>query len=220
MFTAIAPRYDLLNHIISFNLDRLWRRRAVRLLGWERQPQGTYLDLCSGTMDLGVALARHDGFTGTVVGADFVLRMLQLGRHKSSQVVPLNTDALALPFADETFDGATVGFGVRNLTDLAHGFREVARVLRPGARYVVLELNTPQDQPLRGMYLLYFRHLLPRIGRAVSKHTNAYSWLPASVSVFPEPDTLAGIMEESGFEQVAYDLLFGGACAIHVGTKP
>lgn len=220
MFTAIAPRYDLLNHILSFNLDRLWRRRTVRLLGWERAPEGTYLDLCAGTLDLATALARHPEFTGTVIGADFVLRMLQLGRHKSSQVVPLNADALVLPFPDETFDGATVGFGVRNLTDLALGFQEVARVLKSGARYAVLELNTPQDQPLRGAYLLYFRHLLPLIGRAVSKHTNAYSWLPASVLAFPEPDALGRIMENAGFDRVSYDLLFGGACAIHVGTKP
>ena len=220
MFTAIAPQYDLLNHVLSFNLDRLWRRRTVRLLGWEREPGGTYLDLCAGTLDLAVALARKEEFTGTVIGADFVLRMLQLGRHKSSQVVPLNADALELPFPDETFDGATVGFGVRNLTDLAMGFREVLRVLKPKARYVVLELSTPQDQPLRGSYLLYFRHLLPLIGRAVSKHTDAYSWLPASVLVFPEPDVLCDVIESAGFDQVSYDLLFGGACAIHVGTKP
>ncbi len=219
MFSAIAPRYDLLNHVLSFNLDRLWRRRTVRLLGWERTPGGMYLDLCAGTLDLAVALARHPEFTGTVVGADFVMRMLQLGRQKSSQVVPLNADALVLPFPDETFDGATVGFGVRNLTDLAQGFREVARVLKPGARYVVLELSTPQDQPLRGTYLLYFRHLLPLIGRAVSKHANAYSWLPESVLVFPEPDALSEVMEASGFDRVSHDLLFGGACAIHVGTK-
>ena len=115
--------------------------------------------------------------------------------------------------------GATVGFGVRNLIDLAQGFREVARVLKPGARYVVLELSTPQDQPLRGTYLLYFRHLLPLIGRAVSKHTNAYSWLPESVLAFPEPDALSEVMEASGFDRVSHDLLFGGACAIHVGTK-
>ncbi len=220
MFSAIAPRYDLLNHVISFNLDRLWRRRTVRLLGWERAPGGTFLDQCAGTLDLAVALARQDRFTGSVIGADFAMPMLRSGRHKSPQVVPLNTDALVLPFPDEVFDGATVGFGVRNLTDLSQGFRETARVLKPGARYVVLELTTPPDQPMRGVYLLYFRHLLPRIGRLVSKHTNAYSWLPASVKVFPEPDALAALMEASGFEQVGYDLLFGGACAIHVGTKP
>lgn len=219
MFSAIAPRYDLLNHVLSFNLDRLWRKRTVRLLGWERAPDGTYLDQCAGTLDLAAELARMPGFGGSVVGADFALPMLRLGRHKSSQVIPLNADALTLPFPDETFHGATVGFGVRNLTDLSLGFRETARVLKPGARYVVLELSTPPDQPLRGLYLLYFQHLLPRIGRAVSKHTNAYSWLPESVRVFPEPDALASLMESSGFENVGYDLLFGGACAIHVGTR-
>lgn len=220
MFGAVAHRYDLLNHVLSFNLDRLWRRRTVRLLGWERAPGGTYLDQCAGTLDLAVALARHDRFTGSVIGADFTLPMLKLGRHKSSQVIPLNGDALELPFADEVFDGATVGFGVRNLTDLSQGFRETARVLKPGARYVVLELSTPRDQPLRGVYLLYFQHLLPLIGRAVSKHTSAYTWLPESVKAFPEPDALVALMEASGFERVSYDLLLGGACAIHVGTKP
>jgi len=220
MFTAIAPRYDLLNHLISLNLDKAWRRRTIRLLGWERAPGGTYLDLCAGTLDLAVALANRPGFEGTVIGADFVLPMLQLGRHKSPRVVPLNGDALMLPFPDDSFDGATVGFGVRNLADLSQGFRETARVLKPGARFAVLELTTPPRQPFRGLYLLYFQHLLPRIGRAVSKHTNAYSWLPESVRVFPEPDALAALMESSGFERVSYDLLFGGACAVHVGTKP
>jgi len=219
MFGTIAPHYDRLNHLLSLNLDRLWRRRAVRLLGWERAPDGAYLDQCAGTLDLAVELAKQPQFTGRVVGADFALPMLKLGRHKSPKVDPLSADALSLPFPDQAFDGATVGFGVRNLVDLAQGFRETARVLKPGARYVVLELSTPPDQPLRGLYLLYFQHLLPRIGRAVSKHTNAYSWLPESVRVFPEPDALAALMEDSGFERVSYDLLFGGACAIHVGTR-
>ncbi|MBW8772779.1 MAG: class I SAM-dependent methyltransferase, partial [Gemmatimonadetes bacterium] len=119
MFAAIAPSYDLLNHVLSFNFDRGWRKRAVDLLDWERRPDGVYLDLCAGTLDLAADLARRPGFRGRVIGADFVLPMLALGRGKAGRMHPVTADALELPFADHVFDGATVGFGVRNLSDLA-----------------------------------------------------------------------------------------------------
>ncbi|MEO8294812.1 MAG: ubiquinone/menaquinone biosynthesis methyltransferase, partial [Gemmatimonadota bacterium] len=181
IFAAIAPRYDLLNHLLSLNVDRRWRRQAVELLRWERVPDGRYLDLCAGTLDLAVTLAAAPGFHGSVVGADFVLPMLLQGRTKSTAVIPLNADALDLPFAEGVFEGATVGFGVRNLADLGAGLREAIRVLRPGARLVILEFTTPQWQPLKGLYLAYFRRVLPLIGRLVSKHTTAYTYLPESV---------------------------------------
>jgi demethylmenaquinone methyltransferase / 2-methoxy-6-polyprenyl-1,4-benzoquinol methylase len=219
MFTAIAPRYDLLNHLLSLNVDRLWRRMAVRQLGWERVPDGRYLDLCSGTMDLAATLARQPGFRGQVFGADFVHTMLLLGRDKSNRLIPLTADALELPFGDATFDGATVGFGVRNLADLAAGLSEAARVLRPGARFVVLEFTTPTFGPLRALYLLYFRHVLPAVGRLVSKHRTAYTYLPESVLAFPEPEALGRLMEEAGFRDVTYRRLTGGLCAWHVGTR-
>ena len=219
MFTAIAPRYDLLNHLLSLNVDRRWRRQAVEHLAWERMPDGRYLDLCSGTLDLAAELGQRAGFVGQVVGADFVLPMLMLGRHKSQRAVPVNADALELPFPSETFDGATVGFGVRNLADLPAGLAEAARVLRPGARFVILEFTTPSWQPLRGAYLIYFRRLLPLIGRLVSRHGDAYSYLPESVLAFPEPVALAGLMRQNGFDDVSHTLLFGGICAIHVGTR-
>ena len=219
IFTAIAPRYDLLNHLLSLNVDRRWRRLAVNRLAWERQPAGTYLDLCSGTMDLAAELANRPGFAGRVVGADFVQAMLILGAGKAARSVPVNADALGLPFGDAAFSGATVGFGVRNLMDLDAGLREAARVLEPGARFVILEFTTPRRQPMRGMYFAYFRHLLPMIGRFVSKHRDAYSWLPESVLAFPEPETLVARMELAGFSDVTYTLLLGGVCAIHVGTK-
>lgn len=219
IFTAIAPRYDLLNHLLSLNVDRRWRRRAVDRLGWERNPGGTYLDLCSGTMDLAAELANRPGFAGRVIGADFVQAMLVLGAGKASRSVPVNADALSLPFGAAAFSGATVGFGVRNLMDLDAGLREAARVLEPGARFVILEFTTPRRQPMRGMYLAYFRHLLPTIGRFVSKHRDAYSWLPESVLAFPEPEALAARMQLAGFSEVTYTLLFGGICAIHVGTR-
>jgi demethylmenaquinone methyltransferase/2-methoxy-6-polyprenyl-1,4-benzoquinol methylase len=220
MFTAIAPRYDLLNHLLSLNVDRRWRRQAVRLLGWDRAPEGRYLDLCAGTLDLAATLGSTPGFRGRVVGLDFVRPMLELGRHKSAAVVPLNADALELPFSDQVFDGATVGFGVRNLADLDAGLREALRVLKPGARLVILEFTTPIRQPLRGLYLFYFRRMLPLIGRLVSKHRSAYSYLPESVLSFPEPDALVARMHTAGFTDVSYQRLFGGVCALHLGTRP
>ena len=219
MFGAIAPRYDLLNHLLSLNSDRRWRRLAVDQLGWERAPEGVYLDLCSGTQDLAAELGNRPGFRGRVIATDFVQEMLRLGVRKSQRTVACNADALGLPFGAAVFDGATVGFGVRNLMDLDAGLREAARVLKPGARLVILEFTTPRRQPLRWLYLFYFRRLLPLIGRFVSKHRDAYSWLPASVLAFPEPEVLAERLQATGFEAVRHQPLFGGICAIHVGTR-
>jgi len=219
IFRDIAPRYDLLNHLLSLNIDTRWRRRAVDDLGWEATPAGRYLDLCAGTLDLAAELATRKGFRGTVVGADFVLPMLVRGKGKADRVTPLNADALDLPFADAVFDGATVGFGVRNLIDLDAGLREAARVLRPGARFVVLEFTTPPRQPLRGLYFFYFRRILPLIGRLVSKHRTAYTWLPESVLAFPEPEALSERMRAAGFDQVRYRRMMGGVCAVHVGVR-
>ena len=219
MFAAIAPSYDLLNHVLSFNFDRGWRKRAVDLLGWERRPDGRYLDLCAGTLDLAADLARRPAFRGQVIGADFVLPMLALGRNKATRMHPVTADALELPFGDGVFDGATVGFGVRNLADLAHGCREVARVLKPGAKYVVLECSQPPREPMRSLYFFYFRRLLPFIGGFVSKHDNAYTYLPESVLAFPGPDQVAATMTANGFKSVTYERLFGGIVAIHVGVR-
>ncbi len=219
MFTAIAPRYDFLNHLLSLNVDRRWRRQAVARLNWERTPEGRYLDLCAGTLDMAATLSAQPGFAGRVIGADFVLPMLVLGQGKSVRVRAVNADALELPFGDATFDGATVGFGIRNVADLDAGLIEASRVLIPGARLVILEFTTPPRQPMRAAYFLYFKRMLPLIGRLVSRHSDAYDYLPESVLTFPEPDALAERMREHGFRDVGYTLLFGGICAIHVGTK-
>jgi len=223
MFTAIAPRYDFLNHLLSLNVDRSWRRTAVSRLGWEAKPDGVYLDLCAGTLDLAAELARRDGFRGQVLGADFVVSMLTRGRHKAPppppRITPVAADALALPFPDAQFDGALVGFGVRNLGDLDAGLREAARVLKPGARFVILEFATPRFAPLRAAYLFYFRRILPAIGRLVSKHRDAYTYLPESVLAFPEPEALAQRLGDSGFSNVGFELLTGGICAVHHGTR-
>ncbi|MFL5540035.1 MAG: bifunctional demethylmenaquinone methyltransferase/2-methoxy-6-polyprenyl-1,4-benzoquinol methylase UbiE [Longimicrobiaceae bacterium] len=221
MFSSIAPRYDLLNHLLSANVDRAWRRRAVDRLGWERAPAGTYLDNCAGTLDLAVELARRAGFRGRVVGSDFTFAMLERGTPKVDRLAiePACADALTLPFADGAFDGATVGFGVRNLADLDAGLREMARVLKPDARLVILEFTTPAWQPFRAIFQTYFLRVLPLVGKLVSKHSTAYTYLPESVRHFPEPPELARKMERAGFGGVEWKTLTGGIAALHWGTK-
>ena len=219
VFSAIAPTYDRLNRIISFRLDQSWRRHAVAHLGWEHEPEGIYLDLCAGTLDFGATLARQPGFRGRVVGADFAQPMLQQGRDKDQRLEPVTADALELPFADGAFDGAMVGWGVRNLVDLDSGLAETSRVLKPGARLVILEMSVPQQPLLRTVFQLYFRRVMPWIGRRISRHTTAYSWLPESARVFPPPAELARRMRDQGFSRVYYELFMGGVCAMHVGTR-
>jgi demethylmenaquinone methyltransferase/2-methoxy-6-polyprenyl-1,4-benzoquinol methylase len=219
MFTAIAPRYDLLNHLLSLNVDRGWRRRAIARLGWQAAPQGTYLDLCAGTLDLATELAGQAGFGGTVVGADFVVPMLRLGMGKAESLRPVGADALELPFPDAAFDGCTIGFGIRNLVDIGAGVGEMARVLKPGARLVILEFSTPAAGPLRSLYLFYFRHVLPRVGRMVSGHATAYTYLPGSVEEFAEPAELRATMERHGFDDVRQEPLTFGIATLHWGSR-
>lgn len=221
MFGAIAPRYDLLNHLLSLNMDRRWRRRAVDVLLADAPADGLFLDACAGTLDLAHELAKRTGFTGRVLAADFTPEMLERGRHKAAGLAlhPAAGDTLSLPLRDAICDGATVGFGVRNLADLDAGLRELWRVLRPGGKLVILEFTTPAWQPLRASYLFYFRRVLPLIGRMVSSHDTAYSYLPASVLQFPEPAALAVRMRSAGFEDVQWERLTGGIVAIHSAVR-
>ena len=219
MFSAIAPTYDRVNRVISLRFDQRWRRYAVDRLGWERAPGGIYLDLCAGTLDFAATLARRPGFHGWIVGADFAEPMLRLGRHKTARAAPVAADALELPFPAGTFDGAMVGWGVRNLEDLDAGLVEAARVLKPGARLAIVEMTLPPSRPLRAIFQLYFRRVLPWIGRLISKHTTAYTWLPESTLAFPGPAELAGRLKECGFTDVSYRLFLGGVCAFHVGRR-
>lgn len=221
MFSDIAPRYDLLNHLLSFNVDRRWRRRAIRALGWEQNPEGTYLDLCAGTLDVSVELARQHGFRGRVVGADFAEAMLRAGRNKGlgMPVHPVTADAVTLPLADGSCAGAIVAFGVRNLADLDAGLREVARVLAPRARFVILEFTTPGSALVRSGYHLYFHHVLPRVGGLISGNRGAYRYLPESVARFPAAPELAERMRLAQFLDVSWMPLTLGIAAIHVGVR-
>jgi demethylmenaquinone methyltransferase/2-methoxy-6-polyprenyl-1,4-benzoquinol methylase len=221
MFSDIAPRYDLLNHLLSANVDRSWRRRAIARLAWERAPEGRYLDLCAGTLDVAVQLAGTPGFRGTVVGADFAEPMLRAGatKRRARPVAPVVADALQLPLPPDSVAGAIVAFGVRNLADLDAGLREAHRVLAPGARLVILEFSLPRSPLVRAGYLTYFRYVLPLVGRLVSGHRTAYQYLPDSVARFPTGDGLAERLRAAGFASVQWEPLTFGIAAIHTATK-
>lgn len=222
VFEQIAPRYDLLNHLLSLNIDRAWRRRALRALDWERAPAGEYLDLCAGTLDVAAQLIRQAGFRGFVIGADFAVPMLRAGSGKApvDRLGAVGADAQQLPLADASMDGATVAFGIRNVASLDAGLREAHRVLRSGARFVILEFTTPRLAIVRLFYHLYFHRVLPFIGGVISGHHTAYRYLPASVAHFPAEPELARRMTSAGFIDVRWESLSLGIAAIHVGVKP
>ena len=222
IFSQIAPRYDLLNHLLSFNIDKAWRRRAIAALGWERAPKGVYVDLCAGTLDVAAELSRRPGFAGQVIGADFAEPMLRAGVGKASPAIvsPVVADAVDLPIPTNAASGAIVAFGIRNVADLDRGLREIYRVLAPGARFVILEFTTPRSSTVRALYHLYFHHLLPQIGALVSGHRTAYAYLPRSVANFPIEEKLADRMRSAGFVDVNWRTLTFGVAAIHTGTKP
>jgi demethylmenaquinone methyltransferase/2-methoxy-6-polyprenyl-1,4-benzoquinol methylase len=219
MFTAIAPRYDLLNHVLSMNADRRWRRVAVGRLEWQRAPAGSYLDVCAGTLDLAAELASAPGFSGRVVGVDFSVSMLRLGVVKAERMRAVGADAVELPFLPETFHGCMVAFGIRNLEDAATGIAEMSRVLKPGGRLIILEFSLPTLWVVRRLYLTYFRHVLPRIGRIVSKHTSAYSYLPESVEAFPSPQRVTALLRERGLSDVGHQPLSFGVVSLYWGTR-
>ena len=221
MFGAIAPRYDLLNHLLSLNLDRRWRRKAVDRLLAGGARSGTFLDSCAGTLDLTAELAGREGFAGRVVACDFAYPMLERGASKV-RALPADAvcaDALRLPLRDGSVAGATVGFGIRNVASLEAGLAEFARVLRPGARLVILEFTTPRWTPFRAVYLFYFQRILPWIGRRISRHGSAYAYLPASVLEFPAPEDLAERLRTIGFRDVSWKAEAGGIVAIHEAVR-
>ena len=222
IFSEIAPRYDLLNHLLSFNIDRRWRRRAIARLDPSRRPGGIFIDLCAGTLDVSAELSRTRGFRGLVLGTDFAEPMLRAGAAKSPRVLvaPVTADALELPVGDGSIAGVVVAFGIRNVASLPAALDEIHRVLEPGGRFVILEFSTPRSMLVRGAYHTYFHTVLPAVGRLVSGHRTAYRYLPESVAHFPVQEELARAMRAAGFIDVHWESLTLGVAAIHSGDKP
>jgi demethylmenaquinone methyltransferase / 2-methoxy-6-polyprenyl-1,4-benzoquinol methylase len=210
MFDRIAPVYDAMNRAMTAGLDRRWRAETARAVV---SPGDRVLDSCCGTGDLAIACLRAGG---RVTALDFSERMLDRARRKSDEIEWVEGDALAQPFADGSFDAATVGFGVRNLEDLGKGLGELRRVLRPAGRLAILEITTPRGL-MRPFYKLWFDGLVPLAGKLLPGGS-AYSYLPASVRRFPEAKELAELMESAGFEQVRYRFFAGGIVALHTGV--
>jgi demethylmenaquinone methyltransferase/2-methoxy-6-polyprenyl-1,4-benzoquinol methylase len=241
MFDRIAGVYDPLNTAMTAGLHHRWRARAVDLA--RVGPGSRVLDVATGTGDLAIELARRVSPDGEVVGSDFAEAMLDRARAKAAAGDPRSVrprfewgDALALPYAEGSFDAATVGFGARNFADLARGLSEMVRVVRPGGRVVVLEITTPTRAPLSHFYRLWFDRVVPAIGRLAGAGValgsrfrdagpgggiaDAYAYLPASVKRFPDPPTLAAELERAGLIEIGYLLTAGGIVAIHAGTVP
>jgi demethylmenaquinone methyltransferase/2-methoxy-6-polyprenyl-1,4-benzoquinol methylase len=225
MFDRIAGRYDAMNSVMTAGMHHRWRERAADRTGLE--PGGSALDVCCGTGDLAIELASRVGPEGTIVGCDFSEPMLALARDKAvEQAVEQGAarirfewaDALDLPYEAGSFDAVTVGFGVRNLADLDRGLGEMARVLRPGGRLVILEITQPHRPPLSTFYSLWFDRIVPLLGTAAGDR-DAYSYLPESVRSFPSPLGLAERMDAAGFEGIRYTVLAGGIIAIHSGAR-
>jgi len=221
MFDRVAARYDLLNSVMTAGLHHRWRQGAADRAGLG--PGDAALDVCCGTGDMTLELAGRVSPGGYVVGCDFSEPMLDLAREKATARAAAGVrfewaDALSLPYDDERFDAATVGFGVRNLSDLDRGLGEMARVLRPGGRLVILEITQPTRPPLSTFYSLWFDRVVPLLGRLTSD-PEAYSYLPESVRSFPSPRRLAAKMDAAGLQRVRWTILAGGIIAIHSGVK-
>jgi demethylmenaquinone methyltransferase/2-methoxy-6-polyprenyl-1,4-benzoquinol methylase len=218
MFGRVAGRYDLANHLLSMNIDRLWRARTVaRVKPVLERPGARVLDICCGTGDLVLALAQH----GNVLGSDFCHPMLVIARDKiagrRSPATVFEADAMRLPLRDASLDLLTVAFGFRNLANYEDGLKEIRRVLRPGGKAAILEFTTPPDRVFGAVYHFYARRILPWIGGMISGSREAYEYLPESVRKFPDAPQLAEMMRDAGFTGVGYEYMTGGIVALHVG---
>jgi demethylmenaquinone methyltransferase/2-methoxy-6-polyprenyl-1,4-benzoquinol methylase len=218
MFAGIAGRYDLLNHLLSLNVDKRWRRRVRQELAETvRDQSAVILDVACGTGDLSIELVADAN--ARVIGTDFCRPMLAIAAGKTSAVPFVEGDAMNLGFADGRFDAVTIAFGLRNLSNVSDGLAEFYRILKPKGKLVVLEFSAPVIPGFRPLFNFYFSRVLPRIGGVVSGSRSAYEYLPDSVSKFPDQKRLAEMMRKQGFKDVAYKNLTGGIAAIHVGVK-
>ncbi|MBX9581376.1 MAG: bifunctional demethylmenaquinone methyltransferase/2-methoxy-6-polyprenyl-1,4-benzoquinol methylase UbiE [Gemmataceae bacterium] len=227
MFGQIAPWYDFLNHLLSLNVDKLWRRRTARLVPPGPADAGPILDLCTGTGDLALAYDRAAQGAVPIVGADFCGEMLQRAGKKATRagaagrITFVEADAQALPFADDTFQLVAVAFGLRNVTDPDRGLAEMVRVAKPGGRVAVLEFSRPRNRLFGRLYTFYFRHVLPRVGQLLTRsRENAYQYLPESVLRFPDYEALADKLRANGLADVTYRPFTFGVATLYVGVKP
>jgi demethylmenaquinone methyltransferase/2-methoxy-6-polyprenyl-1,4-benzoquinol methylase len=218
MFSGIAGRYDLLNHVLSVNIDKRWRRKVrAKLEDILADVNAVVLDVACGTGDLSIELQTNAN--AKVIGTDFCRPMLAVAQEKAAEIPFVEGDAMQLSFADNSFDALTIAFGLRNLSNFRNGLIELHRVLKPGGKLVVLEFSAPVVPGFRGAFKFYFSNILPRIGGLISGERGAYEYLPDSVSKFPDQKALAEMMRETGFDVVSFDNLTGGIAAIHSGTK-
>ena len=224
MFGRIAPRYDFLNHLLSLDIDKIWRRRvARRFSGALHNPTARVLDLCCGTGDLALAFRKEAPVGAEIIGSDFVPEMLERARAKAvalgAVITFVEADALALPFKDASFDLVSCSFGFRNLANYERGMLEIFRVLRPGGAVAILEFAEPRGKLFGSLYRFYFRQVLPRLGGLISGSSSAYTYLPCSVSKFPSPEVLQALFERAGYTGVRFERWTGGIVALHTARK-
>src|SRR5436190_24265217 len=217
MFANIAPRYDLLNHVLSANIDVRWRRRTIKRLQPLLKKNGRVLDVGCGTGDLSIAL--FDNTAAEVTGIDLCGPMLKLAKTKAPQLQFIEGDGLRLPFGEASFDGLTIGFALRNLADVDRGLRELLRVLKPNGHVAILEFSHPANPVFASFVRFYNWCLLPWIGGLVSGSRGAYEYLPDTISKFPNQETLAAMMRAAGFVDVGFENLSGGIAALHIGRR-
>lgn len=222
MFDRISPKYDRLNHLLSFNIDKTWRRKTAKVVA-KSQPE-TILDLATGTADLAIALAKYNP-QSHIIGVDFSEKMLAIGKEKvkkqglENQIDLQLGDAAALPFEDQSFDAVTIAFGVRNFEDLQQGLSEICRVLKPNGQVFILEFSMPEKFPIKQAYQLYFKHILPKVGKQVSKDAWAYSYLPESVERFPKPTTFLQTLNGNGLHEATARSLTWGIATLYTAHK-
>lgn len=222
VFESIAPKYDMMNDLLSFRRHKAWRKYTMKQMAM--RSGDTAIDLCCGTCDWTISMAQESKH-GNIVGLDFSRNMLAYGKTKvdaaglTKQIELVQGNAMELPFADNRFDYATIGFGLRNVPDLVQVLREMSRVVKPGGKVVCLELSKPTWQPFKGLYYFYFKFILPMVGKLVARRYDQYKWLPDSLVEFPDHKQLASIFREIGLTDVVATPLTGGIAALHIGVK-